>query len=91
MNASLISLFEGCSGMQTFTGEYLCWMADGFLMGIDGYEIPPTVITRTPTFSDYPGDSDTNEGKTIHVLGRMDKDRMAIRAMKWRADDQEEA
>lgn len=76
--------------MQTFTGEYLCWMADGFLMGIDGYEIPPTVITRPPTFSDYPGDSDTNEGKTVHVLGRMD-DSMAIRAVKWWADDQEEA
>jgi len=84
-DGSLVSIFAECIGLEKIAGEYLCWMPEGFMMGVEGYEIPPVVVTRNFTFSDFPGKEDPEEGKRYHVLGKVDEDRMTIRAAKvWK-------
>ena len=85
---SLLELFADCIGMTAITGEYLCWEPDGFLMSVDGFEIPIYVTTREFTFSDYPGDNDLKEGKIFHVVGRLDPDGLTMTAVQVWEDSQ---
>ena len=83
----LIGIFADLIGLQTFTGTYECWMPTGFLIGLEGHEMPVEVIRRDFSFADFPRSNDPLEGEVFSVAGRYDPDRMAIHAVSvWNTE-----
>lgn len=76
------------SGLQEISGEYMNWMPDGFLIWVEGIHLPVSVITRNPSFCDYPGNVELSEGKTVHIIGRIESDGLTIHAQKWWIEDE---
>lgn len=85
----LIGLFAEHFGMEIVSGTYMNWMPDGFMIWVDGYDLPVSCITREFSFNDYPGNEEPDkDGKTVHVMGVFDRENYAINVFKHWFDDE---
>lgn len=77
------SFFLDSLGLKEVTGTYINWMPFGFMIWVEGRDLPVSVVSRKDSFHDYPGDYEPQEDKMVHVIGRLEPDGLTIHAVRW--------